>query len=138
MPTPRDSRWSRSLRVWLTSVLIVGLCQLLALAQETVFLVGSGSNVPAPLYNKWAEEYNKRTPRIQLRYLSIGTSEGIEEISRASGDFGAGEYPRNPRSLFGLLRALEAQNKSANVQEVRREFESAWKNADVPLELRDL
>jgi ABC-type phosphate transport system substrate-binding protein len=93
MPTPRDSRWSRSLRVWLTSVFIVGLCQLLALVQETVFLVGSGSNVPAPLYNKWAEEYNKRTPRIQLRYLSIGTSEGIEEISRASGDFGAGEVP---------------------------------------------
>jgi phosphate transport system substrate-binding protein len=93
MPTPRDSRWSRSLRVWLTSVFIVGLCRLLALAQETVLLVGSGSNVPAPLYNKWAEEYNKRTPRIQLRYLPTGTSEGIEEISRASGDFGAGEVP---------------------------------------------
>jgi tetratricopeptide (TPR) repeat protein len=48
------------------------------------------------------------------------------------------QYPRNPRSLFGLLRALEAQKKDADVEEVRREFEAAWKNADRPLELRDL
>jgi tetratricopeptide (TPR) repeat protein len=48
------------------------------------------------------------------------------------------QYPRNPRSLFGLLRSLEAQKKSANVEEVRREFEAAWKNVDVTLELGDL
>jgi len=48
------------------------------------------------------------------------------------------QYPRNPRSLFGLLKALEAQKKSANLEEVRKEFQTAWKNADVPLELGDL
>jgi tetratricopeptide (TPR) repeat protein len=48
------------------------------------------------------------------------------------------QYPRNPRSLFGLLRALEAQKKKADVEDVRREFEAAWKNADRPLELGDL
>jgi hypothetical protein len=48
------------------------------------------------------------------------------------------QYPRNPRSLFGLLRALEAQKKNADVEQVRREFEAAWKNADGPLELGDL
>lgn len=40
--------------------------------------------------------------------------------------------------LFGLLRALEAQKKSVNVEEVRIEFEAAWKYADVPIELGDL
>lgn len=48
------------------------------------------------------------------------------------------QYPRNPRSLFGLLKALEIQQKSSDVEEVRREFEAAWKNADVPLEVGDL
>ena len=48
------------------------------------------------------------------------------------------QYPRNPRSLFGLLRTLEVQKKNANAEEVRREFDAAWKNADVPLELGDL
>jgi tetratricopeptide (TPR) repeat protein len=48
------------------------------------------------------------------------------------------QHPRSPRSLFGLLKSLEAQNKTAEVEEVRKEFESAWKNADVPLEISDL
>ncbi len=48
------------------------------------------------------------------------------------------QHPRNPRSLFGLLRSLEAQKKTADLEEVRREFKAAWKNADVPLELGDL
>jgi hypothetical protein len=48
------------------------------------------------------------------------------------------QYPGNPRSLFGLLKSLEAQNKISDADWVRREFEAAWKNADVTLELRDL
>lgn len=48
------------------------------------------------------------------------------------------QYPRNPRSLFGLLKTLEAQKKSASVEEVRREFAAAWGNADGPLELGEL
>jgi len=60
-------------------------------AQDAVVLVGSGSSVPAPLYNHWAAEYNKRNPTIQMRYLAIGTSEGIKQIGKGNGDFGAGE-----------------------------------------------
>jgi tetratricopeptide (TPR) repeat protein len=48
------------------------------------------------------------------------------------------QYPRNPRSLFGLLKSLEAQKKISDAEWVRREFEAAWKNADVTLELGDL
>jgi hypothetical protein len=48
------------------------------------------------------------------------------------------QYPLNPRSLFGLLKALEIHKKDTNVGEVRREFEAAWKNADASLELGDL
>jgi len=66
--------------------------------------------------------------------LRNGQAERAEEVFRADLE----QYPRNPRSLFGLLRALEAQNKSANVEEVRKEFEAAWKNADITLEISDL
>jgi tetratricopeptide (TPR) repeat protein len=48
------------------------------------------------------------------------------------------QHPRNPRSLFGLLKALEVQQKSADVEEVRREFKAAWKNSDVPLDVGEL
>jgi len=77
--------------IWLTSVLVLGLCSAFTEAQDTVVLVGSGSSVPAPLYARWAQEYGKRNPRIQMRYVPLGTSEGIKQISHGSGDFGAGE-----------------------------------------------
>lgn len=60
-------------------------------AQANVVLVGSGSSVPAPLYNRWAQEFDKRNPNLQMRYLPVGTSEGIKQISHGAGDFGAGE-----------------------------------------------
>ncbi len=66
-------------------------------AQNALVLVGSGSSVPAPLYNRWAQEYGKRDSRTQMRYLPIGTSEGIKQISHGSGDFGAGEVPLTPK-----------------------------------------
>jgi tetratricopeptide (TPR) repeat protein len=66
--------------------------------------------------------------------LLNGKAARAESVFRADLE----QHPRNPRSLFGLLKALEAENKSANIEEVRKEFEAAWKNSDVPLELGDL
>ncbi|HTZ97766.1 MAG TPA: phosphate ABC transporter substrate-binding protein PstS [Terriglobales bacterium] len=77
----------------------------LAQAQDSIVLVGSGSTVPAPLYNRWAPEYGKRSTKIQMKYLPIGTSEGIKQISHGTGDFGAGEVPltAKQRSDGGLV-----------------------------------
>jgi tetratricopeptide (TPR) repeat protein len=48
------------------------------------------------------------------------------------------QYPRNPRSLFGLWKSLEAQNKISEAEWVRMEFVTAWKSPDVTLKLGDL
>jgi tetratricopeptide (TPR) repeat protein len=45
---------------------------------------------------------------------------------------------RNPRSLFGLMHSLKAQQKEADAVWVELEFHAAWKNADTRLELSDL
>ncbi len=90
-PAPRVVRyWALALLVCLC---VLGAFQPRLSAQDTVVLVGSGSSVPAPLYSRWASEYNKRNPKWQMRYLPMGTSEGIKQISHGSGDFGAGEVP---------------------------------------------
>ena len=46
--------------------------------------------------------------------------------------------PRNGRSLFGLWKSLAAQKKRREARTVRREFETAWKHADVDLDIADL
>lgn len=45
---------------------------------------------------------------------------------------------RNPRSLFGLYHALQAQDKPTDAFWVQREYVKAWKHADKPLEISDI
>jgi hypothetical protein len=40
--------------------------------------------------------------------------------------------PRNPRSLFGLYKALDRQHKSVEASEVYREFKAGWRGALEP------
>ena len=86
---------TRHYKIWfylcLLSLVVVGVNSTPATAQNAVVLVGSGSSVPAPLYNRWTLEYGKRNSNLQMRYLPVGTSEGIKQISHSAGDFGAGE-----------------------------------------------
>jgi phosphate transport system substrate-binding protein len=77
--------------IWLLFLVTPGLYGPTAMAQSAVVVVGSGSSVPAPLYNRWTQEFGKRHPNIQMRYLPVGTSEGIKQISHGAGDFAAGE-----------------------------------------------
>lgn len=83
------------LSLWLLLVLLATLSWF-GLAQESVSLVGAGSTVPLPLYNKWAQEFNKLNHAVQMQYQPLGTSEGIKLISGSKEqlgktDFSAGE-----------------------------------------------
>ncbi len=79
------------MRIYLSLLIIFSLHSAPVLAQSAIVLVGSGSSVPAPIYNRWTQEYGKRNRNIQMRYLPVGTSEGIKQISHGAGDFSAGE-----------------------------------------------
>lgn len=46
--------------------------------------------------------------------------------------------PKNPRSIFGLAKALEAQGKKSEAQTQQRAFEAGWKNADVKMRVGEL
>jgi len=45
---------------------------------------------------------------------------------------------KNPRSIFGLAKALDAQGKKADAQAQQQAFDNAWKNADVKMKLGEL
>ena len=92
---------SPKMAVWPALVLLLLLiCSAFtANSQNIIAIVGSGSNLPTPLYTHWVEEYNKISPGVQVRYLSTGTVKGIEDISRGVGDFAAGEVPMSDEQL---------------------------------------
>jgi phosphate transport system substrate-binding protein len=89
----------RKMSVWPALVLFLIFSPAAANCQNIIALVGSGSNLPSPLYSHWVEEFNKVSPGVQVRYLSTGTVKGIEDISRGVGDFAAGEVPMSDEQL---------------------------------------
>ncbi len=61
-----------------------------AQAQE---ITGAGASFPAPIYAKWASDYNKATG-VKVNYQSIGSGGGIKQIDSKTVDFGASDMPQ--------------------------------------------
>ena len=59
-------------------------------AQE---ITGAGASFPAPIYSKWASDYNKATG-IKVNDQSIGSGGGIKQIDSKTVDFGASDMPQ--------------------------------------------
>lgn len=106
MKLPRGCARSSVLSILL--FLLVFFAALAACAQDVLTIVGSGSNLPRPLYDAWAATFNQRNPQIQFRYLPIGTVESIKQISNGSGDFGGGEVQLTSEVLAGTRVKLAA------------------------------
>ncbi|HEX6893627.1 MAG TPA: hypothetical protein VF146_00040, partial [Bryobacteraceae bacterium] len=66
--------------------------------------------------------------------LTSGDGAAAESVFRE----GLRRSPNNGRMLFGLLESLKAQKKSEAAQWVQREFDSAWRGADIVLRVKDL
>lgn len=60
-----------------------------AAAQE---VTGAGATFPAPLYAKWASDYNKATG-VKINYQSVGSGAGIRQIDAKTVTFGASDMP---------------------------------------------
>ena len=71
--------------IWTSLWTISGLGSAAALAQD---VTGAGATFPAPIYSKWAAEYNKVTGR-KVNYQSVGSGAGIKQIDAKTVDFGA-------------------------------------------------
>ncbi|MGZ5194511.1 MAG: phosphate ABC transporter substrate-binding protein PstS [Ramlibacter sp.] len=75
---------------------LAGLCLSgLAAAQE---VTGAGATFPAPLYAKWAADYNKATG-VRINYQSVGSGAGIKQIDSKTVDFGASDMPQKDDDL---------------------------------------
>jgi tetratricopeptide (TPR) repeat protein len=66
--------------------------------------------------------------------LISGDAKGAEQVFRED----LAKNPRNPRSLFGLQRALIAQDRNSDAWFVEQEFHKAWKGAAGELKVEDL
>ena len=61
-------------------------------------ITGAGASFPAPIYSKWASDYNKATG-VKVNYQSIGSGGGIKQIDSKTVDFGASDMPQTDEVL---------------------------------------
>ena len=83
-----------AIRILVSGVLACGALSA-AWAQEAT---GAGASFPAPLYAKWAADYNKATG-VKINYQSVGSGAGLKQIEAKTVDFGASDAPLKDEDL---------------------------------------
>jgi len=61
-------------------------------------ITGAGATFPAPIYAKWAADYNKATGA-KINYQSVGSGAGIKQIEAKTVTFGASDMPLTDEKL---------------------------------------
>lgn len=78
--------------------LLAILLTALAVGVQAQVINGAGATFPAPVYSKWASEYNNETG-IKINYQAVGSGAGIKQIGAKTVDFGASDDPLNEQEV---------------------------------------
>ena len=71
-----------------------------AIAAETIN--AAGATFPAPIYQKWFEEFKAAHPDVQINYQPIGSGGGINQLTQGTVDFGASDMPMTDDQIKGV------------------------------------
>jgi phosphate transport system substrate-binding protein len=65
----------------------------------------AGATFPAPIYQKWFEEYRKLHPDVQINYQSVGSGAGIRQLTEGTVVFGASDAPMTDEQIKKITSA---------------------------------
>jgi len=83
-------------------ILLAAAAASVALPAETIN--AAGATFPAPIYQKWFEEFHKAHPDVQINYQSIGSGGGIRQLTEGTVDFGASDMPMTDDQLKAVTK----------------------------------
>jgi phosphate transport system substrate-binding protein len=75
-----------------------------ATAASAETINAAGATFPAPIYQKWFEEYHKAHPDTQVNYQPLGSGAGIRQLTEGTVDFGASDMPMTPEQLANATK----------------------------------
>jgi len=64
----------------------------------------AGATFPAPIYQKWFENYRKAHSDVQINYQAIGSGGGIRQLTEGTVDFGASDMPMTDEQLSKVTK----------------------------------
>jgi len=80
------------------------LASAVSMAASAATINAAGATFPAPIYQKWFEEFHKAHPDIQINYQAIGSGGGIRQLVEGTVDFGASDMPMSDEQLSKVTR----------------------------------
>lgn len=99
-----------------------------AKSKQNVTLNGAGATFPAPIYEKWFDEYYKKE-NVKINYQAIGSGGGIKNITERTVDFGGSDAPMKddqlkaaPGELFHIPTVLGAVVVTYNLPDVKEKL----------------
>ncbi len=69
---------------------------------DRIVINGAGATFPNIIYQKWAYDYNRITPGVEINYQSIGSGGGIAQFSGGTVDFGGTDAPLTENELAAV------------------------------------
>ncbi len=73
---------------------------------EQVNLVGAGASFPAPLYQRWFQEFSQDTQNLQIDYQSVGSGAGVERFTQGLVQFGASDVAMSDEEIAKVDRGV--------------------------------
>jgi phosphate transport system substrate-binding protein len=86
---------------WIWSGLLA-VAAVTAASAETIN--AAGATFPAPIYQKWFEDYRKAHPEVQINYQSVGSGAGINQLTQGTVDFGASDMPMTDDQISKITK----------------------------------
>ncbi len=71
-----------------------------------VNMIGAGASFPAPLYQRWFQDFSSSSPNIQVDYQSVGSGAGVERFTQQLVDFGASDVAMTDDEIAKVDRGV--------------------------------
>jgi phosphate transport system substrate-binding protein len=99
-PPPRKKgRFVKKQILWIASLAIAAS---LGASAETIN--AAGATFPAPIYQKWFQDFRKAHPDVQINYQPIGSGGGIRQLTENTVDFGASDMPMTDEQMSKITK----------------------------------
>ncbi|MBW4549666.1 MAG: phosphate ABC transporter substrate-binding protein PstS [Aphanocapsa sp. GSE-SYN-MK-11-07L] len=76
------------------------------IVEGKVSLTGAGASFPAPLYQRWFSDFNKKNPNVTISYQSVGSGAGVEQFTKGTVDFGASDVAMKDDEIAKVERGV--------------------------------
>ncbi len=73
---------------------------------DKVTLQGTGATFPAPLYQRWFNEYNKLHPTVQINYQALGSGAGVKQFQDGLVNFGASDAAMTDEEIAAVKNGV--------------------------------